>query len=150
MSHRYIGGVACAFALIVLGGCGGNDDETTSSAAPESAVPAELVGTYERTVKADESTDLPEGVWKIALGPAGEFFIVPPGETGFFNSPVVVDGDELEIPADPEAGCTGVGRYSYVAASPRPGGKLTFSLVSDELCPDRTALLTGRPFIATD
>ena len=137
--------VACVLALT---GCGGSDNGVTEASATANVVPAELVGTYERTIAAGQS--LPAGVWKLAIGPVGELFLVPPGETGFFNSPITVDGDQLEIPADPESGCTGAGTYTYKTASPRPGGELTLAVVSDDLCPDRASLLSGGPFTATD
>jgi hypothetical protein len=138
-----------AVSVMVLAGCGGSDDSSTT-AASTSTVPAELVGTYERTVVEGESGQAPAGVWKLAIGPVGEFFLVPPGATGFFNSPVAVDGDQLMVPADPTSGCTGVGTYTYVAASPRPRGRLMLTLVSDDLCPDRASLLSSGPFTATD
>jgi hypothetical protein len=138
-----------ALLAVVLAGCGGSDKTSTTSATPNT-VPAKLVGTYERTVKQGETGKATAGLWKIAIGPIGEFFLVSPGETGFFNSPVTIDGNKLGIPADPESGCTAPGTYTYALAGARPGGTLTFTVVSDDFCPDRAALLTSSPFTSTD
>jgi hypothetical protein len=148
--------VVCALGLstVVLGlaACGGNDDgkSTTTSTSAADAVPAEIVGTYERTVKEGEPGNPPPGVWKIALGPKGEFFNVPPGETGFFNGLVLVTGSEMKIPAAPEAGCTSNGTYTVATKGPRPGGTLKFTLVDDKFCEARASVLAGGAWTRTD
>jgi hypothetical protein len=144
--------VACVVGALAAAGCGGDDSAATETtpAAAQDVVPAELVGTYRRTVAENEPGGVPAGVWDLALGPKGEMFVVPPGETGFFNSPAVVDGDRMEIPADPESGCTAAGAYTVEAKGPRPGGSLTFTEVDDEFCPDRASLLAGGAWEATD
>lgn len=149
-----VAGILTAGAFGVVG-CGSDDDAgtttvETAAAAGANVVPVELSGTYERTVPDGLAGGVPPGLWKLAIGPMGEFFNVPPGETGFFNSPLAVDGDTIEIPMAPEAGCTSRGSYTYVLAGPRPGGTLTFKLVKDEFCEARAALLTSGPWERTD
>jgi hypothetical protein len=132
--------------VLALSACGGSDEKattTTSSSAQAHVVPAELVGSYERKVAAGQPGDPPSGTWKLAIGPYGEFFNVPPGETGFFNGPVSLTGDQMKIPAAPEAGCTSEGTYKVVAKGPRPGGTVTFTLVEDKFCEARTSVLAG-------
>lgn len=143
---------AGAFGLV---GCSSDDNSATTTVETaatvgSSVVPVELVGSYERTVAEGLAGGVPAGLWKLAIGPKGEFFNVPPGETGFFNSPLVVDGDTLQIPLAPEAGCTSGGTYTYVLDGPRPGGTLAFTLVKDEFCEGRAALLTSGPWKRTD
>ena len=75
---------------------------------------------------------------------------MPPGETGFFNGLVTVTGDQMKIPAAPEAGCTSEGTYTVVTKGPRPGGSLTFTLVQDKFCEARTSVLAGGAWTRTD
>ena len=148
--------VAVTAGAFALAGCGSDDESgstttvATADAVGSGVVPVDLVGSYERTVAEGLAGGVPAGLWKLAMGPKGEFFNVPPGETGFFNSPLVVDGDTIEIPMAPEAGCTAPGTYTYALAGPRPGGTLTFTLVKDEFCEGRAALLTSGPWERTD
>jgi len=156
--HRRLGrGFGIAVLLVVpmalaLSACGGDEKATTttSSSAAAFVVPTEFVGTYERKVAAGEPGDPPPGVWKLAIGPRGEFFNVPPGETGFFNGLVAVTGDQMKIPAAPEAGCTSEGTYTVITKGPRPGGSLTFTLVTDKFCEARSSVLAGGPWTRTD
>jgi hypothetical protein len=108
-----------------------SEPAASTTAAPE--IPADLVGTYE--AKLPEGS-LPAGTWSMAIGPRGEMFIVPPGETGFVTAPVSVDGKTLLLSPDPAAGCSAEGRYTFELKGPRPGGTLTLTAV-EEPCVDR-------------
>lgn len=138
--------------VVVLSACGGNDDDSaqqpvtttvqaTDAAAAENpnTLPAELVGTYESQRKGD---DFPAGLWKLAIGPQGEFFIVPPGETGFFNSPLTIRDKMLVVPQHNESGCTSVGKYTYTVKGDGPGGSLTLKAAEDT-CETRASLLSA-------
>ena len=85
----------------------------------------------------------------MAIGPRGELFIIPPGETGFFDAPVSVDGKTLVLAPNPEAGCGAEGRYTFELAGARPGGSLTLTAV-DEPCPDRQWVMALKPWTRTD
>jgi len=134
--------------VVVLGGCGGGDDDaapaantgsTATKMAEQERLPFELVGTYEAKRSGE---DFPSGLWKLAIGPVGEFFNVPPGETGFFNSPLTVDGDTLIVPPHFESGCTEPGEYRYTVEGDGPGGSLTLEAI-DDACETRSALLSA-------
>jgi hypothetical protein len=142
-----------AVALVtVFTGCGGDDDQAAAgrepvtttveavTAASGQMLPAELVGTYEAE---REGPDFPSGLWKLAIGPRGEFFLVPPDATGFFNSPVTIgEGKTLVVPAHYESGCTADGRYSYSVTGDGPGGSLTLK-ATDDVCETRASLLSA-------
>lgn len=154
MTRRRLHGSAASSALalvLVLAGCGGGDNAAESrepvtttveavTAAAEQALPAELVGTYEAE---REGSDFPSGTWKLAIGPRGEFFLVPPDGTGFFNSPLTVRGDaKLVVPAHYESGCTEAGEYSFTVTGDGPGGSLTLE-ATDDACETRASLMSA-------
>lgn len=149
---------ASSLFVVALAACGGTDQDApadattvtvaaeTISASEETAIPEELVGTYETKRPAGA---LPAGTWKLAIGPEGEFFLIPPEETGFFGPPVAVTGTTLVLPPDPAAGCAGEGRYTYTLTGGRPGGTLTLK-AEDEPCPDRAWVMQLSSWTRTD
>ena len=128
---------------IALAGCGGDDEEAappaTTAAKKQAALPAELVGTYEAK---REGGDFPPGLWKLAIGRLGEFLTMPPGETGFFNSPLTVSDGLLVVPPHYESGCTTPGEYEYTVEGDGPGGSLTLEATEDA-CATRASLLSA-------
>jgi hypothetical protein len=148
----HVAGLALPLVL-GLAACGGSDSKsaaerittvTVTATAPAAAatpasLPADVIGTY--TVKRPEGA-FPAGTWKLAIGPRGEVFITPPGETGFFSPPLQASGDQLIVPADAESGCNEKGTYSFAASGPRPGGSLTLTAVT-EPCRDRAWVMAN-------
>jgi hypothetical protein len=141
-----------ASAILALGvgaataACGGSTKvvtdtdrvTVTAAAAKPTAIPDTLVGTYETARPAGQ---FHAGTWQMAIGPQGETFITPPGETGFFTPPLRVEGSAMVLPADPDAGCGAVGRYRFTLAGPRPGGTLT--LTANDPCPGRAWVMAN-------
>jgi hypothetical protein len=155
MSTRYRTYALGALATVVLGVAACGDDEaatTTVTSAPsepaalsEKVVPDDLVGTY--AVNRPKGA-FPAGEWTMAIGPRGELFIVPPGETGFFSTPVTATASEVQFPPDPDAGCSDPATYSYELEGKRPGGTLTLR-ADTEPCGDRAFVMAGQ-FDRTD
>jgi hypothetical protein len=110
----------------------------TTAAASTTTIPDALVGTYETTRPAGQ---FPAGTWRMAIGPRGETFTTPPGETGFFSPPLRVEGSTIVVPPDADSGCTLAGRYQFALAGPRPGG--TLKLTGNDPCPGRAWVMAN-------
>lgn len=145
--------VAAIMVIAALAACGGDDGEEaggqtttvaiteqqpTESTAPEQ-IPDDLIGTYETKLPKGA---FPAGTWGMSIGPRGELFIIPPGETGFNAAPVSVSGNELVLSPEPDA-CSIEGRYSYELT----GDSLTLTKIED--CPDREWVMSQEPWTKT-
>jgi hypothetical protein len=151
--------VATALLALGLAACGGDEEgeagRVTTVAVTEEEpatktgtdeIPADLVGTYKTRLPEGR---FPAGTWRMAIGPRGELFITQPGETGFFATPVSVDGKTLVLAPDPDSGCGLEGRYTFELAGARPGGTLTLTAV-EEPCTDREWVMGQEPWRRTD
>lgn len=139
---------ACVLGVAGLGGCGGSGDE--------SAVPAELEGTYVTTL---EQSDIPKNAppeleasqWELAIGQlegeeAGSFLAINHPTKGTLEEPeLAVDGDVLKLMNEECA--VGSTFYDNEYRWELSGSTLTLTTIESQ-CPDRVAetILTSGPW----
>src|SRR3954466_7680769 len=154
-------------ALCTMAGCGGDDDSTTSRTksrtAAADAVPAELLGTYETTLK---KTDLPANPpgelteapsWKLTIAKSGgvddgPVFAITNASAGSLEGPSFsVNGDHIVLHREECAAGGSEHFYDNEYRYEQSGKTLTFAKVKS-LCPDKVVLtiLTSQPWTKTN
>jgi hypothetical protein len=154
-------------ALVALAGCGGDDDSdkssTKSSTAAEATVPAELLGTYETTLK---KTDLPANPpgeltgsrdWKLTIAKSGGvnggpvFGIAGADGRSLEGPSFSVKGDHIILHKEECAAGGDTRFYDNEYQYEQSGKRLEFTEVKNN-CPDKVALtiLTSEPWTKTN
>src|SRR3954469_3973996 len=156
-----------AVALSIAAGCGGDDDSDTSgtksSKAAADPVPAELLGTYETTLKksdlpADPPGELTESPsWKLTIAKSGgvnngPVFAIANADAGSLEGPSFsVKGDHIVLHREECAAGGEEHFYNNEYRYEQSGQKLSFTKVKS-LCPDEVVLtiLTSEPWLKTN
>jgi hypothetical protein len=139
-------------AVFALSGCGSDEQETataptrdraqTATSREPASVPAELVGSWKRTMRARDwklaGGGYPVGTWRFDVDSEGGVDVYyPRTDTVDFSTRFVVAGTELTIESLPVCPDTD-GRYKWRAAV----RELTLTIVDDG-CGPRAALFGG-------
>jgi hypothetical protein len=138
---RCVAAAAVAGALALFG-CGDDDEQEASAPEDAAAVPADLRGSWKRTMTARDWRPIggyPTGTWRFDVEADGGVDVYYPRTTTVdFGTQFVVAGGELTIESIPV--CPGVeGRYRWRASA----GELTLTVVDDGDCEARAALFGG-------
>jgi len=156
-----------AVVLSMAAGCGGDDDSDTSgtksSTAAADPVPAELLGTYETTLKKSDLPANPPGeltagpTWKLTIAKSGgvndgPVFAIANAEAGSLEGPSFsVKGDQIVLHKEECAAGGEEHFYENAYRYEQSGDKLTFTKVKN-LCPDEVVLtiLTSEDWTKTN
>src|SRR4051794_37322033 len=156
-----------AVAMYMTAGCGGDDDSDTAGTKPSKAaadpVPAELLGTYETTLKKSDLPANPPGelteapTWKLTIAKSGgvndgPVFAIANAGAGSLEGPsFTVKGDHIVLHREECAAGGDEHFYNNEYQYEQSGKKLTFTKVKN-LCPDGVVLtiLTSQPWTKTN